>query len=249
MGDEVRGTGGLDSAHDRKPPRRSPWGRRSPYGSGYRDGPPGGGRATYAALDLGTNNCRLLVARPTGDSFRVIDAFSRIIRLGEGISVVRAHQRRRDRARGRGAGDLPRQDDEPRRHPRAADRHRSLPRGGERRRIPGPHHGGSRARSRDHRPRDRGRACRHRLHAAARSRCRRRDPVRHRRRFVGAGAARPVGAVPARAAAAGDQGLGVDAGRRGDAGRAPRRPRRHARGLRGDGAGGRRASRAVRRRQ
>jgi len=87
MGDEVRATGGRDSAHDRKPPRRSPWGRRSPYGSGYRDGPPGGDRATYAALDLGTNNCRLLVARPTGDSFRVIDAFSRIIRLGEGISA------------------------------------------------------------------------------------------------------------------------------------------------------------------
>jgi len=42
---------------------------------------------TYAALDLGTNNCRLLVARPSGDSFRVIDAFSRIIRLGEGVSA------------------------------------------------------------------------------------------------------------------------------------------------------------------
>jgi exopolyphosphatase/guanosine-5'-triphosphate,3'-diphosphate pyrophosphatase len=41
---------------------------------------------TYAALDLGTNNCRLLVARATRDSFRVIDAFSRIIRLGEGVS-------------------------------------------------------------------------------------------------------------------------------------------------------------------
>ena len=41
---------------------------------------------TYAALDLGTNNCRLLVARATRDSFRVIDAFSRIIRLGEGIT-------------------------------------------------------------------------------------------------------------------------------------------------------------------
>jgi exopolyphosphatase/guanosine-5'-triphosphate,3'-diphosphate pyrophosphatase len=37
----------------------------------------------YGALDLGTNNCRLLVARPTGDTFRVIDAFSRIVRLGE----------------------------------------------------------------------------------------------------------------------------------------------------------------------
>jgi exopolyphosphatase/guanosine-5'-triphosphate,3'-diphosphate pyrophosphatase len=40
----------------------------------------------YAALDLGTNNCRLLVARPTFDGFRVIDSFSRIVRLGEGLS-------------------------------------------------------------------------------------------------------------------------------------------------------------------
>lgn len=43
---------------------------------------------TYAALDLGTNNCRLLVARPAGDSFRVIDAFSRIVRLGEGLGAT-----------------------------------------------------------------------------------------------------------------------------------------------------------------
>jgi exopolyphosphatase/guanosine-5'-triphosphate,3'-diphosphate pyrophosphatase len=43
---------------------------------------------TYAALDLGTNNCRLLVARPTGSGFRVVDAFSRIIRLGEGVSLT-----------------------------------------------------------------------------------------------------------------------------------------------------------------
>lgn len=42
----------------------------------------------YAALDLGTNNCRLLVARPTRRGFHVIDAFSRIIRLGEGISAT-----------------------------------------------------------------------------------------------------------------------------------------------------------------
>ena len=40
---------------------------------------------TYAAIDLGTNNCRLLVARPTRSGFRVIDAFSRIVRLGEGL--------------------------------------------------------------------------------------------------------------------------------------------------------------------
>jgi exopolyphosphatase/guanosine-5'-triphosphate,3'-diphosphate pyrophosphatase len=42
---------------------------------------------TYSALDLGTNNCRLLVARPAGDGFRVIDAFSRIVRLGEGLAA------------------------------------------------------------------------------------------------------------------------------------------------------------------
>jgi exopolyphosphatase/guanosine-5'-triphosphate,3'-diphosphate pyrophosphatase len=41
----------------------------------------------YAALDLGTNNCRLLVARPSRRGFNVIDAFSRIIRLGEGVST------------------------------------------------------------------------------------------------------------------------------------------------------------------
>ncbi len=39
----------------------------------------------YAALDLGTNNCRLLVARPSAGGFRVVDAFSRIVRLGEGL--------------------------------------------------------------------------------------------------------------------------------------------------------------------
>ncbi len=43
---------------------------------------------TYAALDLGTNNCRLLIARPEYGSFRVVDSFSRIIRLGEGVSTT-----------------------------------------------------------------------------------------------------------------------------------------------------------------
>ena len=55
--------------------------------------PDAGRRATpseapaYAALDLGTNNCRLLVARPSRRGFKVIDAFSRIIRLGEGVTA------------------------------------------------------------------------------------------------------------------------------------------------------------------
>lgn len=40
----------------------------------------------YAALDLGTNNCRLLIARPQGNGFAVVDAFSRIVRLGEGLA-------------------------------------------------------------------------------------------------------------------------------------------------------------------
>jgi exopolyphosphatase / guanosine-5'-triphosphate,3'-diphosphate pyrophosphatase len=42
----------------------------------------------YAALDLGTNNCRLLIARPHELSFRVLDGFTRIVRLGEGLSTT-----------------------------------------------------------------------------------------------------------------------------------------------------------------
>jgi exopolyphosphatase / guanosine-5'-triphosphate,3'-diphosphate pyrophosphatase len=44
------------------------------------------GRTAYAALDLGTNNCRLLIARAGKDGFTVVDAFSRVVRLGEGLT-------------------------------------------------------------------------------------------------------------------------------------------------------------------
>ncbi len=44
----------------------------------------------FAALDLGTNNCRLLIASPRGRGFRIFDAFSRIVRLGEGVSTTGA---------------------------------------------------------------------------------------------------------------------------------------------------------------
>jgi exopolyphosphatase/guanosine-5'-triphosphate,3'-diphosphate pyrophosphatase len=44
-------------------------------------------RDIYGALDLGTNNCRLLIARPSDGGFTVLDAFSRIVRLGHGMSV------------------------------------------------------------------------------------------------------------------------------------------------------------------
>jgi len=94
MNDEAP-TGGLDG--HRAPRRRPRWARRTPYGM-HRGGVPRddarpfaeeSSGATYAALDLGTNNCRLLIARPTADGFRVIDAFSRIIRLGEGVAASR----------------------------------------------------------------------------------------------------------------------------------------------------------------
>ena len=57
-----------EPAPDRPPERRAP------------------SRHTYGALDLGTNNCRLLIARPVDGGFTVVDAFSRIVRLGEGLS-------------------------------------------------------------------------------------------------------------------------------------------------------------------
>ena len=44
-------------------------------------------RKSYGALDLGTNNCRLLIARPTGSGFRVVASYSKIVRLGEGLSA------------------------------------------------------------------------------------------------------------------------------------------------------------------
>lgn len=47
-----------------------------------------GDETTVAALDLGTNNCRLLVARASRGGYRVIDAFSRIVRLGEGLEAT-----------------------------------------------------------------------------------------------------------------------------------------------------------------
>ncbi len=61
----------------------------APYRARQRQHRGGRGRFrhVYSALDLGTNNCRLLVAKPTKDGFRVIDAFSRIVRLGEGVTA------------------------------------------------------------------------------------------------------------------------------------------------------------------
>jgi exopolyphosphatase / guanosine-5'-triphosphate,3'-diphosphate pyrophosphatase len=58
-----------EAVFERLPPRRRPQ------------------RHTYGAIDLGTNNCRLLVARPNESGFTVVDAFSRVVRLGEGMAT------------------------------------------------------------------------------------------------------------------------------------------------------------------
>jgi exopolyphosphatase / guanosine-5'-triphosphate,3'-diphosphate pyrophosphatase len=42
---------------------------------------------SYGAIDLGTNNCRLLIAKPGRNGLRVVDAYSRIVRLGEGLAA------------------------------------------------------------------------------------------------------------------------------------------------------------------
>jgi exopolyphosphatase/guanosine-5'-triphosphate,3'-diphosphate pyrophosphatase len=49
-----------------------------------RSGPP----ALYGAIDLGTNNCRMLLAQRVNHGFRVVDAFSRVVRLGEGLNAT-----------------------------------------------------------------------------------------------------------------------------------------------------------------
>jgi exopolyphosphatase/guanosine-5'-triphosphate,3'-diphosphate pyrophosphatase len=54
---------------------------------GTRSSASGDTATKYAALDLGTNNCRLLIAEPRDHGFRIVDSFSRIVRLGEGISA------------------------------------------------------------------------------------------------------------------------------------------------------------------
>ncbi len=54
--------------------------------SEHASGPVGATRAAFAALDLGSNNCRMMVAIPAGRGFRVIDSYSRLVRLGEGLA-------------------------------------------------------------------------------------------------------------------------------------------------------------------
>jgi len=72
---------GAGAQRARGPAERVGFSMRRPGAAARRERGP-----FYAALDLGTNNCRLLIAEPDGDAFRVVDSFSRIVRLGEGIA-------------------------------------------------------------------------------------------------------------------------------------------------------------------
>jgi exopolyphosphatase/guanosine-5'-triphosphate,3'-diphosphate pyrophosphatase len=68
------------------PAATAPQSRQPGAAADAKTPPNGAPRHTYAAIDLGTNNCRLLVARPSDGGFTVVDAFSRIVRLGEGLA-------------------------------------------------------------------------------------------------------------------------------------------------------------------
>ena len=77
-----------DAAHATLTPARFP-AEADREARGLRPGCHHGPAPAYAALDLGTNNCRLLVAAPNpGGGFRVVDSFSRIVRLGEGLAAT-----------------------------------------------------------------------------------------------------------------------------------------------------------------
>ncbi len=78
-------TDGAPRRGDRSQPHRSN-GKGAANGAAGEPGASGRDAPLYGALDLGTNNCRLLIARPARDGFRVVDSFSRIVRLGEGLS-------------------------------------------------------------------------------------------------------------------------------------------------------------------
>jgi len=81
---DAQNTGSEQAAPNGRSPRRRP---RHKRGSG-------GGRSgrktsnTFAAVDLGTNNCRLLIAKDSGETFRIIDSYSRVVRLGQGLAAT-----------------------------------------------------------------------------------------------------------------------------------------------------------------
>ena len=88
-GEAISETGRPDTTSERQRPHsasRDSGQHPERQGAYPRSGHGSAQRQAYAAIDLGTNNCRLLIARPQGENFVVIDAFSRVVRLGEGLA-------------------------------------------------------------------------------------------------------------------------------------------------------------------
>jgi exopolyphosphatase/guanosine-5'-triphosphate,3'-diphosphate pyrophosphatase len=82
------------SSDRRRRPSGKPGGRGNRVMARSREEP-----VLYAALDLGTNNCRLMIATVSNSQFKIVEAFSRIVRLGEGLGLSgRLHERAMDRA-------------------------------------------------------------------------------------------------------------------------------------------------------
>ena len=95
----------------------------------------------FAALDLGTNNCRMLVAAPSGDGFRVLDSFSRIVRLGEGLHRTGQLSAGGDGSGAGGAAGLRGAAGAAPGAQAARHRHRGVPARGQWRRVPRPGEG------------------------------------------------------------------------------------------------------------
>ncbi len=82
---DAQNAGSEQAAPIGRSPRRRP---RHKRGSGRGGRSSGKSSQTFAAVDLGTNNCRLLIARDAGESFRIIDSYSRVVRLGQGLAAT-----------------------------------------------------------------------------------------------------------------------------------------------------------------
>ena len=82
---DAQNAGSEQTAPEGRSPRRRPRHKRGSGGGGRSNG---NSANTFAAVDLGTNNCRLLTAKDAGESFRIIDSYSRVVRLGQGLAAT-----------------------------------------------------------------------------------------------------------------------------------------------------------------
>lgn len=82
---DTQSSGSESAAPNGRSPRRR---QRHKRGSGNGRRSKGRQSSNFAAIDLGTNNCRLLIARDAGESFRIVDSYSRVVRLGQGLAAT-----------------------------------------------------------------------------------------------------------------------------------------------------------------